>query len=76
MQANTKYDNVFHVSISTCLLNRSSDSVDLLMTVNQAMSRRVIYKAVLEALALIGCSVAQVVLLRRLFEKKLGQSRV
>ncbi|XP_024377477.1 transmembrane emp24 domain-containing protein p24beta2 [Physcomitrium patens] len=42
--------------------------------VNDAMSKRLIYKAILEALALVGCSVVQVVLLRRLFEKKLGQS--
>jgi hypothetical protein len=44
--------------------------------VNRAMSRRVLYKAALEAFALVGSSVLQVVLLRRLFERKLGQSRV
>lgn len=35
------------------------------------MSKRMIYKAVLESLSLIGCSVVQVVLLERLFEQKL-----
>lgn len=38
--------------------------------------RRVIFKATLQSIALIGCGVAQVYLLRRLFERKLGQSRV
>jgi hypothetical protein len=47
-----------------------------IFTVNRAMSRRVLYKAALEAFALVGSSVLQVVLLRRLFERKLGQSRV
>ncbi|KAG0577351.1 hypothetical protein M758_5G143600 [Ceratodon purpureus] len=42
--------------------------------VNQAMSKRFMYKAVLEATCLIGCSVLQVVLLRRLFDKKFAQS--
>ncbi|KAG0624171.1 hypothetical protein M758_3G229200 [Ceratodon purpureus] len=49
---------------------------DRQIIVNETMSRRFIYKAILEAVALIGCSVLQVVLLRRLFEKKLGHSRV
>lgn len=44
--------------------------------VNEAMSRRAIHKAIFESLALVGASVLQVYLLRRLFERKLGTSRV
>lgn len=44
--------------------------------VNEAMSKRAIHKAVMESLALVGASVLQIYLLRRLFEKKLGTSRV
>ncbi|XP_010252793.1 PREDICTED: transmembrane emp24 domain-containing protein p24beta2 [Nelumbo nucifera] len=44
--------------------------------VNEGMSRRAIHKAVFESAALIGASVLQVYLLRRLFERKLGTSRV
>ncbi|XP_065862703.1 transmembrane emp24 domain-containing protein p24beta2 [Euphorbia lathyris] len=44
--------------------------------VNDAMSRRAVHKAVYESAALIGASVLQVYLLRRLFERKLGMSRV
>ncbi|KAL8160112.1 hypothetical protein V2J09_001649 [Rumex salicifolius] len=44
--------------------------------VNDAMSKRAIYKALFESAALISASVLQVYLLRRLFEKKLGTSRV
>ncbi|ONK79352.1 uncharacterized protein A4U43_C01F5490 [Asparagus officinalis] len=44
--------------------------------VNEAMSRRAIHKATFEFVALIGASVLQVYLLRRLFERKLGTSRV
>ncbi|KMT12990.1 hypothetical protein BVRB_4g090670 [Beta vulgaris subsp. vulgaris] len=40
------------------------------------MSKRAIHKAVMESLALVGASVLQIYLLRRLFEKKLGTSRV
>ncbi|KAL8153234.1 hypothetical protein V2J09_010994 [Rumex salicifolius] len=43
---------------------------------NDAMGKRAIYKAVFESAALISVSVLQVYLLRRLFEKKLGTSRV
>ncbi|BBN16788.1 hypothetical protein MPTK1_7g09280 [Marchantia polymorpha subsp. ruderalis] len=44
---------------------------------NEAMSRRVIYKALLESAALVACSFLQVFLLQRLFERKLGKgSRV
>jgi len=49
---------------------------DKQLVVNKTMSRRVIYKAVVEAVALIGCSVLQVYLLQRLFERKLNLSRV
>lgn len=44
--------------------------------VNEGMSRRAIHKALFESAALIGASVLQVYLLRRLFERKLGTSRV
>ncbi|KAJ4829063.1 hypothetical protein Tsubulata_004399 [Turnera subulata] len=44
--------------------------------VNEAMSRRAIHKAFYESAALVGASVLQVYLLRRLFERKLGMSRV
>ncbi|OVA20114.1 GOLD [Macleaya cordata] len=42
---------------------------------NEGMSRRAIHKAMLESVALVGASVLQVYLLRRLFERKLGTSR-
>ncbi|CAA7407787.1 unnamed protein product [Spirodela intermedia] len=43
---------------------------------NKAMSRRVIIKALFESGALVGVSAFQLLLLRRLFEKKLGNTRV
>ncbi|KAK8497612.1 hypothetical protein V6N13_141316 [Hibiscus sabdariffa] len=45
-------------------------------TVNEAMSQKAVHKALYESAALIGASVLQVYLLRRLFERKLGMSRV
>ncbi|PIA51241.1 hypothetical protein AQUCO_01100227v1 [Aquilegia coerulea] len=44
--------------------------------VNEGMSKRAVHKAMFESAALIGVSVLQVFLLRRLFERKLGTSRV
>lgn len=44
--------------------------------VNEGMSRRAIHKALYESAALIGTSVLQVYLMRRLFERKIGLSRV
>lgn len=44
--------------------------------VNDGMSRRAVHKALFESAALIGASALQVYLLRRLFERKLGTSRV
>ncbi|KAI3928600.1 hypothetical protein MKW98_024201 [Papaver atlanticum] len=44
--------------------------------VNEGMSRRAIHKAIFESAALVGASILQVYLLRRLFERKLGTSRV
>ncbi|MQM09650.1 hypothetical protein Taro_042526 [Colocasia esculenta] len=44
--------------------------------VNEGMSRGAVHKALFESAALIGASVLQVYLLRRLFERKLGTSRV
>nr|ACG35396.1 transmembrane emp24 domain-containing protein 3 precursor [Zea mays] len=43
---------------------------------NENMSRRAVHKALFESAALIAASVIQVYLLRRLFERKLGTSRV
>ncbi|XP_059662385.1 transmembrane emp24 domain-containing protein p24beta2-like [Cornus florida] len=43
---------------------------------NEGMSRTAVQKALFESAALIGASVLQVYLLRRLFERKLGMSRV
>ncbi|GMI85205.1 p24 subfamily beta 2 [Hibiscus trionum] len=45
-------------------------------TVIEAMSKKALHKALYESAALIGASVLQVYLLRRLFERKLGMSRV
>ncbi|CAM8993962.1 unnamed protein product [Rhodiola kirilowii] len=44
--------------------------------VNEGMSKKAVHKAIFESLALIGASFLQVYLLRRLFERKLGMSRV
>ncbi|KAF7833182.1 transmembrane emp24 domain-containing protein p24beta2-like [Senna tora] len=44
--------------------------------VNEALSRRAVHKAIFESAALIGTSALQVYLLRRLFERRLGTSRV
>ncbi|XP_038887290.1 transmembrane emp24 domain-containing protein p24beta2 [Benincasa hispida] len=44
--------------------------------VNDGMSKRAIHKAMFESAALVGASVLQVYLLQRLFERKLGTSRV
>lgn len=43
---------------------------------NDKLSKRLIYKALWEALALVGASILQVYLLRRLFDKKLNNARV
>ncbi|OIW09666.1 hypothetical protein TanjilG_11053 [Lupinus angustifolius] len=44
--------------------------------VNNSMSTRTLHKAILEAIALIGASILQIYLIRRLFERKLGVTRV
>ncbi|KAL2945058.1 Transmembrane emp24 domain-containing protein p24beta2 [Bienertia sinuspersici] len=49
---------------------------DRQILVNESLSKRAIHKAILESIALVGATVLQVYLLRRLFEKKLGTSRV
>ncbi|XP_024543697.1 transmembrane emp24 domain-containing protein p24beta2 isoform X1 [Selaginella moellendorffii] len=48
----------------------------MVLAVNNAMSKRVVYKAVVESAALISASLLQVYLLRRLFEKRFASSRV
>jgi hypothetical protein len=40
------------------------------------MSRRTVHKALFESAGLVAASVVQVYLMRRLFEHKLGSSRV
>ncbi|GAB2285174.1 hypothetical protein Dimus_019626 [Dionaea muscipula] len=44
--------------------------------INDGMSRRAVHKALFESAALVGASVLQVYLLKRLFERKLATSRV
>ncbi|KAK4276375.1 hypothetical protein QN277_019331 [Acacia crassicarpa] len=44
--------------------------------VNEAMGRRAVHKALFESAALVGASALQVYLLQRLFERRLGTSRV
>ncbi|XP_054820022.1 transmembrane emp24 domain-containing protein p24beta2-like [Prosopis cineraria] len=44
--------------------------------VNEAMSRRAVHKALFESAALVGASALQVFFLQRLFERRLGSSRV
>lgn len=73
MQIESLEESLYSIQFEQHWLLAQTDQQEI---VNKAMSRRVVYKAMLEALALMGCSVLQVVLLRRLFEKKLGQSRV
>jgi hypothetical protein len=46
------------------------------IAVNEGMGKRAVHKAFFESAALIGASILQVYLLRRLFERKLGTSRV
>lgn len=43
---------------------------------NENMSRRAVHKALIESAGLVAASVVQVYLMRRLFEHKLGSSRV
>ncbi|KAL2245928.1 UNVERIFIED_CONTAM: Transmembrane emp24 domain-containing protein p24beta2 [Sesamum indicum] len=50
--------------------------VDRQALVNEVMGRKAFYKAIFESLALLGASFLQVYLLQRLFERKLGTSRV
>nr|GEV48828.1 transmembrane emp24 domain-containing protein p24beta2 [Tanacetum cinerariifolium] len=44
--------------------------------VNEKMGKRAVHKALIESAALIAASILQVYLLQRLFERKLGSSRV
>lgn len=44
--------------------------------VNAGMGRRAVHKAMFESVALVGASLLQIYLLQRLFERKLGTSRV
>ena len=61
-----------------CTLIIAESAIFLLccVAVNENMSKRAVHKALFESAALIAASVVQVYLLRRLFERKLGASRV
>lgn len=69
-----KNTNLFSLLLFTC----KCDNIVVLVwnAVNDGMSRRAVHKAIFESAALIGASALQVYLLRRLFERKLGTSRV
>lgn len=73
MQIERLEESMYSIQFEQHWLLAQTDRQEL---VNKSMSRRFMYKAVLEACALVGCSVLQVVLLRRLFERKLNMSRV
>lgn len=69
--------NPSHESFIVALVFFSLIILSLIATaVNEAMSKRAVHKAFYESAALIGASILQVYLLRRLFERKLGMSRV
>ncbi|XP_024976290.1 transmembrane emp24 domain-containing protein p24beta2-like [Cynara cardunculus var. scolymus] len=54
-------------------LEAESDRQTIIM---EAMSKRAMHKAIFESTALVGASILQVYLLKRLFKRKLGMSRV
>lgn len=58
------------------MLNNNINIYYHLIAVNDGMSRRAMHKAMFESVALIGASALQVYLLQRLFERRLGTSRV
>ncbi|XP_010942595.1 transmembrane emp24 domain-containing protein p24beta2 [Elaeis guineensis] len=66
-------DALYNIQFEQHWLEAQTDRQAL---VNEGMSRRAIHKALFESAALIGASILQVFLLRRLFERKLGMSRV
>ncbi|EMS53833.1 Transmembrane emp24 domain-containing protein 7 [Triticum urartu] len=66
-------DDLYNVLFEQHWLTAQTDRQAIL---NENMSTRAIHKALLESAALIAASAVQVYLLRRLFERKLGTSRV
>ncbi|CAA7407146.1 unnamed protein product [Spirodela intermedia] len=66
-------DALFNIQFEQHWLEAETERQAIL---NQGMSKRALHKALFESAALIGVSVLQVYLLRRLFERKLGSSRV
>ncbi|KAI3492897.1 hypothetical protein L1887_42392 [Cichorium endivia] len=66
-------DALYNIQFEQHWLEAETDRQAL---INEGMSKRAMHKAVVESAALIGASVLQVYLLTRLFERKLGLSRV
>ena len=67
-----KMGNKFPAKFINLVLSCSSNW----RAVNEGMSQRAVHKAMFESVALVGASVLQIYLLQRLFERKLGISRV
>ncbi|KAG0489869.1 hypothetical protein HPP92_006732 [Vanilla planifolia] len=72
-QINTLEEALYNIQFEQHWLEAQTERQAL---VNEGMSRRAVHKALFESAALIGASILQVYLLRRLFERKLGTSRV
>ncbi|GFQ03016.1 transmembrane emp24 domain-containing protein p24beta2 [Phtheirospermum japonicum] len=72
-QINKLEEALYNIQFEQHWLEAQTDRQAL---VNEAMSQRAVYKAIFEFLALVGVSFLQVYLLRLLFERKLGSSRV
>ena len=71
--------NVFRVCTDCSRYNKKRKSFIKFIgcfAVNEGMSRRAVHKAMFESVALVGASILQIYLLQRLFERKLGISRV
>ncbi|KAE8792329.1 Transmembrane emp24 domain-containing protein 7 [Hordeum vulgare] len=66
-------EDLYNIQFEQHWLTAQTDRQAIL---NENMSKRAIHKALLESAALIAASAVQVYLLRRLFERKLGASRV
>ncbi|KAI7734798.1 hypothetical protein M8C21_005464 [Ambrosia artemisiifolia] len=66
-------DALYNIQFEQHWLEAETDRQAL---INEGMSSRAMHKALVESAALIGASVLQVYLLIRLFERKLGMSRV
>nr|KJB81606.1 hypothetical protein B456_013G151700 [Gossypium raimondii] len=71
--ANKKGEALFNIQFEQHWLEVLADRQS---TVNEGMSQKAVHKALYEAAALIGASLLQVFLLRRLFDWKLAMPRV